>query len=252
MPEPLELAKAKLIELKPDFSYDPSYGKRATVQFNPDSLKVSFANQIATAEGGSQKGTAGQLHVGVGTTKMGLQLWFDLTRLTEGATPTDDVRDLTKEVTFFITPKKQTSGKETKYIPPAVRFQWGTFTFDGIMESLEETLDYWSHDGKPLRATVSLSLSQQKIEAFELGARNAGKAQEISSLLSLMGGPTAGRAVGTTPMSQATAGTTLQSLADGAGTDWQSIAAANGIETPRFLQPGRLVNLNPIIRPPGL
>jgi len=253
MPDNLELKKAELIELKPDFSDPKPDGKKVTVQFNPDSLKVSFANQIATEGSGSQKGTPGQLHVGAGTTKMTLQLWFDLTRLGEGEAPANDVRDLTKQVTFFITPQEQTEGKEKKFIPPAVRFHWGTFTFDGIMDSVEETLDYWSHDGKPLRATMSLSLSQQKIEAFKTGARNAGKAQQIASLLAQGGSPSAGRPTGTTPLAQASAGTTVQGMADTAGgTDWQSVAAANGIETPRLLQPGQLLNLNPVVRFPGL
>jgi hypothetical protein len=252
MPEPVNLTKAEVIELKPDFSDIKPGGKRVTVQFNPDSLKVSFANQIATEGTGSQKGTPGQLHVGAGTTKLALQLWFDLTRLAEGATPVNDVRDLTKQVTFFITPHEQTEGKEKKFVPPAVRFLWGTFHFDGIMDAVEETLDYWSHDGKPLRATMSVSMSQQKIEAFELAARSAGKAQQIASLLGQGSGPTAGRPAGTTPMTQARSGATVQSLSDNAGNaDWQSVAAANGIENPRLLQAGRLLNLNPVSRPSG-
>jgi hypothetical protein len=30
----------------------------------------------------------------------------------------------------------------------------------------------------------------------------------------------------------------------GANADWQSIATANGIENPRLLQPGQLINMN--------
>jgi hypothetical protein len=38
----------------------------------------------------------------------------------------------------------------------------------------------------------------------------------------------------------------VQGLADGQGkgNDWQSIAAANGIENPRMLQPGQLLDMN--------
>ena len=243
----MNLTKAELIELKADFSDIKSDGKRVAVQFNPDSLKVSFANQIATEGSGSQKGTPGQLHVGAGTTKMALQLWFDVTRIAKDADPANDVRDLTKLVTYFITPKKENPNDDKSYVPPAVRFLWGTFHFDGIMDAVEETLDYWSPDGKPLRASMSLSFSQQKIEAFELAARKNGKAQELASLIG-QGGATAGRPSGTTAMTQARAGGTVQSLADGAGNrDWQSIAAANGIENPRLLQPGQLLNLNPVV-----
>src|SRR5262249_14494463 len=129
MPDTLNLKKAELIELKSDFSDILSGGKHVTVQFNPDTLKVSFANQIATPEGaGSQKGTPGMLQVGAGTTKLTLQLWFDVSRLSDAQATANDVRDLTKQVLFFITPKPQ-PGKEPKYIPPATRFLWGTFHF---------------------------------------------------------------------------------------------------------------------------
>jgi hypothetical protein len=130
-----------------------------------------------------------------------------------------------------------------------VRFHWGSFTFNGIMDAVEETLDYWSHDGKPLRATMSVSMSQQKIEAFQLGANNPGKAQQIASLLGQRGSATAGRPPGTTPMTQARSGMTVQGLADTSGNaDWQSVAAANGIENPRLLPPGQLLNLNPVVQ----
>jgi hypothetical protein len=246
MPDTLNLKKAELVELKSDFSDVLSGGNRVTVQFNPDSLKVSFANQIATPEGaGSQKGTAGILQVGAGTTKLTLQLWFDVTRLADGQAPAKDVRELTKQVSFFITPKLQ-PGKEPKYIPPATRFLWGTFHFDGIMDSVEETLDYWSNDGKPLRANMSVSMSQQKIEAFNIANRQAGPAQQVAQLVA-SGGFAGGQPPGTAPLAQAAAGVSLQGLADASGIgDWQSIATANGIENPRLLAPGQLVNLNPV------
>lgn len=244
-----KLLRAQLIELKPDFSDKKPGGRQVTVQFNPESLKLSFANQIVAPEGaGSQKGMSGQLHVGAGTTKLTLQLWFDVSRLGPNDPKADDVRDLTKQVAFFITPQPVNEGKEKKFIPPAVQFLWGTFHFDGVVESVEETLDYWSHDGKPIRANMSLALTQQKIEALKLANRNPGKEEEIAQLIGGGTPATSGRRAGTTPMAAAPSGSSVQSLADasGGGLDWQSIAAANGIENPRLLQPGQLVNLNPV------
>lgn len=244
-----KLLRAELIELKPDFKDKKPNGRQVTVQFNPESLKVAFANQIVTPENaGSQRGTAGQLHVGAGTTKLTLQLWFDVSRLGPNDPPADDVRDLTKQVAFFITPQPVTENGEEKFIPPAVRFLWGTFHFDGVMESVEETLDYWSHDGKPIRANMSLSLTQQKIEALKLENRKKGKEEEIARLIGGGSRATAGRRAGTTPMAAAPSGSSVQSLTGGAGIglDWQTVAAANGIENPRLLQPGQLLNLNPV------
>jgi hypothetical protein len=45
---------------------------------------------------------------------------------------------------------------------------------------------------------------------------------------------------------QASAGATVQGLAAsaGLGDNWQAIASANGIENPRLLAPGQLINLN--------
>ena len=52
------------------------------------------------------------------------------------------------------------------------------------------------------------------------------------------------KAPGTSPMTQAAAGSTLQGLAAAAGADWQGIAAANGIDNPRLLVPGQLIDLS--------
>ena len=237
MPDSVKLEKAQLWEMEPDFKTEKSGGKRVTVQFNPETLKVSFANQIATPEGaGDQKGTPARQFVGAGTTKLTLQLWFDVSSpLSEAATPegettVTDVRKLTQEVAYFITPIEE--GK--KFVPPGVRFLWGSFQFEGIMDSLEESLEFFSSEGKPLRASMSVSMSQQKITKFTF--RDTG------------GSPGAGATppAGTQPLTQAPANSTLQGLAanQGKGDNWQGIAEANGIENPRMLQPGQLIDMN--------
>ena len=50
----------------------------------------------------------------------------------------------------------------------------------------------------------------------------------------------------TRPLTQAPAGSSVQSIADsqGKGDNWQDIAAANNIENPRMLQPGQLLDMN--------
>src|SRR5262249_15933160 len=142
----------------------------------------------------------------------------------------DDVRKLTQKVAFFITPKQDDKDKN-KFIPPAVSFIWGSFQFDGIMDSFEETLDFFSEDGKPLRANVTFSLTHQNIQTFTFRGSNAQ--------------PEAPGA-GTTPLVQAPAGSTLQGIFAnaGLGQNWQSAAEANGIENPRLLSPGQLINLS--------
>ncbi len=235
-------AKAQLIELDANFQ-TKSGGKTVTVQFNPETLKVSFANQLvqpANAGGGGsgragdQSGPATRQFVGAGTTKLSLQLWFDVNAaLPESKSGVIDVRELTKDVAYFITPKPE--GQQ--FVPPAVRFLWGSFQFDGLMDSLEESLEFFSDEGLPLRASMSLSMSQQKIQEF---AGRQGGAQPPGA-----GGP-GGGAPGARPLIQISAGLTLQGVAasQGQGANWQAIAAANGIENPRLLPPGQFIDIN--------
>jgi len=238
MPDAVPVTKAQLVELKPD----GSDGIKVPVQFNPESLKVSFSNQIVPPEKPAgavdQRSTSGTQYVGKGTTKLSVQLWFDVTSLLPQGedAAVDDVRQVTKKVAYFITPKAAADDKN-KFLPPGVSFRWGTFKFDGIVESMEESLELFSPDGKPLRAGIALSISQQSIQfAFTTPGQRAGAPVG-------MGG---GAPPGTQPLSTATAGDTLQGMADriGKGADWQEIAAANNIENPRQLQPGQMIDLN--------
>lgn len=235
MAEPTPLAKAELRQLDANFENEIENDTWATVQFNPETLKVSFANQVQTPSGGGdQRGTPARQFVGAGTTKLAVQLWFDVSGQAEGQSgAVDDVRQLTKKVAFFITPKKDGD----KFVPPAVRFVWGSFQFDGIMESMEESLEFFSPEGKPLRASVSFGLTQQKITAFVFRPTD-------SPPPSAPRGPS-GKAPGTAPMTSATQGSTLQGMAasQGKGADWRAIASANGIENPRRLAPGQLIDL---------
>jgi hypothetical protein len=240
VPDPAtNLAKAELRQLDSKFENEIEQDTWCQVQFNPESLKVSFANQLVQPSGaGDQRGTPARQFVGAGTTKLALTLWFDVgSPQPPSGSPVDDVRKLTKKVAYFITPKPA-QGQKDKFVPPAVRFVWGSFQFDGLMDALEETLELFSPEGKPLRASLGLSLSQQKIQfAFrDTGASGAGGGPGGA------GGPAT---PGTEPLAQAPAGSTVQGLADAAGKDdWQSLAAANGIENPRLLAPGALIDLN--------
>lgn len=227
MPESAKLVKAELHEIDlTDTSKPPT--KKVSVQFNPETLKVSFANQIQTPEGaGDQRGSPAQQFVGAGTTKLTLQLWFDVNAPQEGET-LRDVRKMTEKISYFITPKENPKDKK-KFIPPGIRFIWGSFQFEGLMESLEESLEFFSADGIPLRASMTLNLTQQKIDVYKFG-KDAPERKPLP---------------GTRPLTEAPQGSNLQNMAANAGKDdWQSVAAANGIENPRALQTGQLLDMN--------
>jgi hypothetical protein len=147
-----EFAKAFLIELDQKFANTKPGAKQIDVQFNPETLKVTFANQIVQPPGGDQAaGSAGRQFVGAGTTKLALQLWFDVNAMEKD--PVDDVRRLTQRVVYFMTPQ-ESDEDPTRLAPPGLRFQWGTFIFDGMVEGMEETLEFFSPAGKPLRAQL--------------------------------------------------------------------------------------------------
>jgi len=222
----MTLAKAKLTELDEAFEENKPGGQEFEVQFNPESLKVTFANEIKQPEGGDQSsGSGGRQFVGKSSTKLALQLWFDVTAMEKD--PVDDVRKLTSKVAFFMKPIP--TAKDPKKLAPAgVAFQFGTFIFKGMVEALEETLEFFSPDGKPLRASVNLTLSQQAI--LESKFKDTPKV------------PTR---PGHKKLQAAKQDDSLQTMAGKNGNDdWQSVAAANGIEDPMRMSPGALVDLN--------
>jgi hypothetical protein len=91
--------------------------------------------------------------------------------------------------------------------PPVLQFQWGTYVFQGIMDSFKETIDFFSADGVALRALVSIGLSRQD-QVFDEGANLSGPTNSGSlvpssssdSALSMAtrgGDPSAARQLGT-------------------------------------------------------
>jgi hypothetical protein len=226
MPQQVTLRKAELLEVRlKDGNRDTEVinrNRKVTVQFNPETLKVTFSN---TLENQDQRGSAAMQFVSKSNTKLTVQLWFDVTVRTD----IRDVRELTGAVNYFVKPGPQRRGKHTVHLPPAVRFAWGTFLFDGVMESVDETLEFFSAAGRPLRANVSITIVSQDIQ-FQIAPGGAGP----------------DTAIGTQPQRQIRAGETLQDLSGQAGraASWPQIAAANGVEDPRNLQPGSFINLN--------
>lgn len=238
-----KLTKAQLFEITrwpehgtPTVSQKP----RVTVQFNPASLKVSYSNQVQPNAAGTNSSIQS---VGNGDSKLAVELLFDVSGV--DATDSKDVRQMTKEIAYFIktTPapargsRSRTTGEQAqqKYRIPGVRFQWGTFIFDGIVVSMDETLDLWSENGQPLRATVVLSLSQPGIHfQFDENAQATPPPKTGDGNVP----------AGTNPLVPVREGATLQGIVANADMkdDWKAIAALNGIENPRNLTPGTLVN----------
>jgi len=136
--------KQRVVITKLDGKGNPKTGALDVVeaQFNPTSLQYSINN---TLEQGSGKQKSRK--VGDSTGKLSMELVYDTTD-----TGTD-VRITTQTVAMLMRPE----GKGQ--LTPVVRVTWGIFKFEGVLDSYRETLDFFSTDGVPLRASLSLSFS---------------------------------------------------------------------------------------------
>ncbi|RSL17983.1 hypothetical protein EDE15_3536 [Edaphobacter aggregans] len=210
-------------------------GKNFQVQFNPQTLKLTYSNQKA---GGDQpKGSSTQF-VGRGVTKLSLELWFDVALAqTQNKATAKDVRQLTQEVVYFMIPKDApaSSAKKQAPPPPGLQISWGAFTFAGNMDSLDETLDFFSSDGYPLRSSLAISITRQEIQ------------YDATAAATLQNPQSAGLQEYTPVQSKQT----FQQMAANAGSSslpgapgWQGLALANGIENPRLIAAGALVNVS--------
>jgi len=251
MPQAQTIEKAVLREIKwnEDGQVREVSDQKLTVQFNPQTLKLTYSNQKA---GGTQSGGGAIQFVGKGTTKLSVELLFDVT-VTEGEDGgPDDVRDVVEQVVRFIKPEKKEG--DNKYLPPGLRFIWGSFLFEGVVDSINETLEFFSSDGRPLRATVTLAMSQQEIKPelanpdFQRGAAQAARTNPGggSGGGSNGGGGGGNRPPGTQPQQAARSGDSVQSMAarQGKPDNWKAVARANGIENPRNLSPGTLLDMS--------
>lgn len=226
MPQPQQLLRAELREITWDDNQEAQEtGRNVPVQFNPETLSVAFSNKSA---GGDQRGGSAIQFVGQGETKLTFDIYFDTTAPDPNASEETDVRKMTEKVVKFIMPEP--SGEEDKFVPPGIRFIWGSFLFDGIVDSIDESLEFFSPEGKPLRAKIGLSISKQEIQ-FQFGQQGSP---------GLGGAPSPG----TQPMTTAADGDSVQSVLGKSGKQdqWQAVANANGIDNPRNLAAGTTFN----------
>jgi len=142
----------------------PDMNKSVRVHFNPASLQYTVTN----TQDQQQKNAAGVQFVTQTTAKLTMDLLFDTT--VDGKPPAsgssekapaagEDVRVSTEKVAKLMRPYQDGGGK----VPPSVEFSWGAYTFTGIVEQYKETLEFFSVDGVPLRASINLTLSSNSV-----------------------------------------------------------------------------------------
>ena len=114
------------------------------VHFNPVSLQYTVSNTVEEKGSGNSK----KQYVSQSSGKLTMDLIFDTTY--DGS----DVRQITDQIAQFMQPDSQNA-------PPVVEFEWGSYSFKGMVEAFKETIDFFAPTGVPLRASVNLTLSQQ-------------------------------------------------------------------------------------------
>ncbi|WP_431287214.1 hypothetical protein [Roseateles chitinivorans] len=125
-------------------------GPAFDVQFNPASLDYTISNEFDDRNGNN----GARQFVKKSSAKLTMTLIFDTTEI--GAS----VRDVTANIAGLLEPAPD----GTKKFAPKVEFGWGTYSFKGVIEQFKETLDFFSPEGVPLRASINLTLASQEVE----------------------------------------------------------------------------------------
>ncbi len=180
---------------------------KVEVHFNPETLQYTITNNLQNQGKGNKK----KQFVSDSTGKLSMDLIFDTTGSGE------DVRLKTNKVARFMEPSQDKT-------PPVLDFEWGLYKFSGMLEAYKESIDFFSADGVPLRAAVSLTLSSQD-QVFE-GGSAASKAATGGSA----GLPNDAVAASSTNNKGVT-GVATQAGNPGAA---KALAAQNGLESMRF------------------
>lgn len=173
------------------------------VQFNPTTLKVSLSNTLKASNENSENKSQ---YIESSSSKLAIELIFD------SSDSNTDVRYKTIAITReFMTPQS-----ESNKAPKICRFVWGSFSFNGMLQDYNETLDFFAPEGIPLRATVSLNFVENRYQFTILDKkvdRNIPKLTPSSA---------------STPVNKAL----LKNHHN--ESNWRETALYNGIESPRF------------------
>ena len=234
----LQITRARLVPLDgkqraPESDWIP-------VQFNPNSLRITYSNTLKT-EPGSTNQQAPQF-VDKSESSLSVQLIFDTSiagimsvndpsqkksaeeKSTEekynanNHLANSDVRALTQKIADTFMKPVHEEGSADNRVPKKCQFEWGAFIFRGFVNSYNETLDFFSPEGIPLRATLALTLKEDSYQ-FESESVKAGdrKPPVLSSANTASGVAQAATANKKNPK------------------NWRDMALLNGIEDVRAI-----------------
>ncbi|GCD97726.1 CIS tube protein [Embleya hyalina] len=214
-------ARAQLTIMEPPATVGARPGgriARITLQFNPAQLSLTKSTEWRRSPSRMAERSSLPEFVGSGPRSLSLDVFLDAT-----ATHDNSVEKAVEQLMLACVPTPASLAAK-KPASPWVRFDWGTAkttSFDGVLNNFSVSYTLFDVDGKPLRATCSLSIE-------EAGSAPAG--QNPTS-----GSPEARRT------HRVVAGDSLALLAwqeYGDAGLWRAIAEANDIDDPMTLAPG--------------
>jgi Contractile injection system tube protein/LysM domain len=195
--------------------------KKIEFMFNPQDLEFSKTTTWGSNDTPGSNAPQLQFNSG-GSVEFSLTALFDSTADGKPVTKiTDELYKLT------VTDKSIKGTKEDRNMarPPWVQFHWGKMrSFKAVVTKLDLKFTYFTADGTPLRASVSMSFRQYMDEGTlapqnpTSGTPNPGQIRRVES------------------------GQYLDTIADelyGDSSKWRSIADANGIDDPLAIPVGK-------------
>jgi hypothetical protein len=143
------MGTAKITEWDMARSAKAENGVELTVDFDPKSLSLTYTpTGIATASTAGDNRTVNKTppqQTGQ-SASMTVELTFDT------STTNTSVQEKTEQLVALTLPNQQSRR--------VLQFSWGNFLFHGMLNSLGQTIDFFSDTGTPLRATMNLTLSR--------------------------------------------------------------------------------------------
>lgn len=198
----MALAKARIVVERT--------GERIDVSFNPEEYSLNKDNNYASqAIPGLSSPILQFVHGNLRTLEM--ELFFDTT---DART---DVRDQTQKVTDLLKIDREL------HAPPVLRVSWGSLNLRCVLARANQKFVKFLEDGRPTRARITVSFSEfidPERDAKEVNKQTA----DFTKVYTVKRGDTL-------------SGIAVRFYENPAL--WRPIAAANGIDDPRDLEPGR-------------
>ena len=195
----------------------PKGGEAIAVLFNPGEYRLGKSNQITEAD---TPGLAAPIlqYTGGRARTLTMDLFFDTFEAQS------DVSKHTNLIYGLLEIDREL------HVPPLCSFQWGKFSFTGVLESVDGRFTLFLPNGTPVRATLSVSF-KEAVDITKEARKTPLASVDRRKLRTVKRGETL---------------TTIAAEAYGDPTQWRPIALANGITNPTALQPGQRLILPPL------